>query len=394
MIDVSEEFIDDIENYEKAYEEKTGKEVTRLSYWNAFPPLAEKMIKKIPFYEDIKTTNYIFSYEISNILKDQLIRKFGCETEVNDIIITQSGSLSIYNVVNFLKYKGIDSIALLSPVYFTVPYVCENLSIDYSHFYMDRNNEEYHLTENAIRQIDDYDVVWITNPVYCASVYYSDEFHSLIDKWIKQGKYIIFDEALCLYGNELIRDYYEHENVISICSPHKSLCINGNKFSGIITSKKHSRIFNAWIDIISGCLSISNLKAIHHFLSDDYVQLQSFFRELTYQNYKSIEKLCETYDVEYDKSADGCFMSLYFSELDASLGDSDSFIKTIILDLGISFIPGSRNHMNPCFGFSFRINLSRITDKYLDDLQNLIIYLKLRGSKPSHNSKEPLLIKP
>lgn len=373
---VSEEFIGDVEEYEILYEHETGKDIIKLSNWNSNKNIGEEMIKMIPFFEQIKTVDYIFSYELKQKIKNELLMKFGSSYLTNDIVVTPSGSLSIYNVINFLKQKCIKSMALLAPVYFTVPYVCENLGINYDKFYLDRDGKEYFLKNCDIELCDKYDAIWITNPVYCTGVYYTESFVNYIQHWIDQGKYIIFDESLSLKGKELIRYFNKYENVISICSPHKSLCINGNKFSAIIMSKRHIPIFNAWVDIISGCLSISNLKAIYHFISDKYDVAYKYFNNIVQRNYISLEVLCKKYSVDYDKNIKGCFMSLYFPDLRYNALDDEKVMKYVFMKTGTSFIPGSRNSMNPDFGLTFRINLSRITYDSIDYIERLIKCLK------------------
>lgn len=375
-ITIDEEFIGDVEAFERAYLKIKKEEITRLSYWNSDKETGNKMIELIPFYDEIKTVDYILPYEIDREIKGRLLGKFQCNKDKYDMLITSCGTISIYSTLNFLKSKGFKSIAIFAPVYFTVPYCCDNLNINYNIYYMDRDENGYRLSDEMIVAANVADVIWITNPVYCTSVYYTGDFINQVNNFIEQGKFVVFDESLALNGMELIGKYGENDNVISICSPHKSLCINGNKFSAIITNKKNIDFFNAWADIITGGLSISNYKAIKHFISDDFKIVNDFFVRKVQNGYNRVKKICDDNDIIYDRNVLGCFMSVYFEGIPYDYLDSKDTMQAAFFENGVSCITGSRNFFNPNSGLSFRINLTNVDERKEEIIKRFLIYLK------------------
>ena len=366
-------FLDDIEFFESKFEN-----LSRLSYWNPEKENIDSLLDNIIKPTADNVIEYIFSYDISPEIKRKVLEKFGLSNFNSgvDMILNPSGTASIYSVINLLKEKKINYIGVLAPVYFSFPRVCENLQVDYKNYYLQHEFSSFTLSPKDKIEILEADAIWITNPVYCTSVFY-DEIKSDIKKWIDLGKIIIFDESLCLYGFELIREFDYHENIISIVSPHKSLCINGMKFSGIITSKDNAIVLNEWLDIIVGCLSVSNMEAVNHFLSDNFNFVSDLFIEeiVVPSNLKVIE-VCKKYNVIYDKNAMGGFITLYFPDIPLDYFENIDRLKTVMLKTNCSFIPGSKNHFESQQGFCFRINLARVNEKMLIDLEQLILFLK------------------
>lgn len=373
ITEIGEAFLDDIEYFEKKI-----KNITKLSYWNPEEKVIQFLNESIKVPEHSNIVEYIFSYDLGESTKENILKKFGIRSPANnaDIVITPSGTASIYSVVNLLKKKNINKIGVVAPVYFSFEHVCNNLDVNFECFYLKSKANSYILGEQDKLEVLSHDVIWITNPVYCTSVFY-DELKKDISKWLDLGKMIVLDESLCLHGYELIREFQFHENLISILSPHKALCVNGMKFSGIVTSKANSIVLNEWLDIIVGCLSISNKKAIDHFLSNNFDQVNSsFINRVLVPNQKLVFNICREYDVITDVTSLGGFMTLYFKNIPLDYFDKTSNLQEMMKITNCSFIPGSRNYFDPQEGFCFRINLSRVTEKCLDDLEKLIKYLK------------------
>ena len=371
--EVGNAFLDDVE-----YLEKKFKDITKLSYWNPEEKIIRFLNESIKIPEHRNVVEYIFSYELDYSTKESMLKKFGIWSQSNnaEIVITPSGTASIYSVINLLKKKNINKIGVVAPVYFSFEHVCNNLDVNFECFYLKSKDGSFILRDPDRLDILAYDAIWITNPVYCTSVFY-DDLKRDISRWLDLGKVVVFDESLCLYGYELIREFQFHENLISILSPHKALCVNGMKFSGIVTSKANSIILNEWLDIIVGCLSISNKKAIDHFLSDNFDQVNfDFITKVLIPNQKSIFEICRKYGVITDITSLGGFMTLYFKNIPLDYFDKPSNLKEMMNLTNCSFIPGSRNYFDPKEGFCFRVNLSRVTRKFLEDLEELVKYLK------------------
>ena len=66
---------------------------------------------------------------------------------------------------------------------------------------------------------------------------------------------------------------------------------------------------------------------------------------------------------------------MYFRQIDAQNGLDLDFIKTILFNTGIRFIPGIRNHFDKNMGLNFRINLTTLNDSVLKSIKYLVEYL-------------------
>lgn len=190
------------------------------------------------------------------------------------------------------------------------------------------------------------------------------------------GKVIITDESLCTAGHELIRVLGKYKNFIGIYSPHKSICMNGNKFSIITYSKEESLLFNDWVVALSGNLLVSNGVAVNHFLSNDFNVYSHIFNQEIKNNFAKLKKLLKQLNVDYDLKAEGYLVTLYFSNIPGEKGYDKIFLKKLIFNTSTTLIPGIRNHFSKDLGFCFRVNLCCLTDYMMHSLKRLILYLK------------------
>lgn len=278
------------------------------------------------------------------------------------------------NILNLLKINGVKKLVILCPVYFTVIHGCELLNIDYDLIFLQRINNCYTFDINLIREMGDKSIAyWITNPIYCTSVYYSNEQIELFKK-ISKTNYIIIDENLCM-SEYLLGPKINSENIIGLYSPHKSICMNGTKFSLAVTDINYQNQLDAWSDVLCGCLSCSNQMAINHFLSNTFIQYKKAFDKKVNDNFQQLRILMDKYKIIYDANAKGYLISLFFPNIDANQGLNLNFNKNIMYNTGVRFIPGIRNHFSKSMGFNFRVNLSTLTTKNMFSVERLIKYL-------------------
>lgn len=267
-------FLDDIDALEDEYIAKYGISAFNISNWNSSQEFKSKIIKDLSMQNDFDCLDYIFSYEQSEQKGSVVLSKLGY-SENKATLFTHSGSSSIINVINLLKKIGIKKLIVLCPVYFTVIHCCEMFGLDYELIYINRD-VNYIFNKNEFVGIGDVSFAyWITNPIYCTSVYYTSNQIEFF-KTICQTNYVVFDESLCLL-EYLITPKINSKYVIGLISPHKSICMNGTKFSLVTTDIRFQNFLDAWSDVLCGCLCCSNEIAIKHFLSDSYIAYKKVF---------------------------------------------------------------------------------------------------------------------
>lgn len=366
-------FLDDIDSIEETYRKAFGVDAFNISNWNSSNEFKKSIIDNLSLQNEIDNLDYIFSYEQTDTTINHILKKLGFSSKMATLF-THSGSASIFNVLNLLKMNGVKKLIILCPVYFTVIHGCEILNIDYDLVYLQRENNRYIFDEKFFEANGNKTIAyWITNPIYCTGVYYTGEQINLFKK-ISENNYIIIDESLCMLGC-FIGPKIESKNMIGLYSPHKSICMNGIKFSLAVTNINFQNQFDAWSDVLCGCLSCSNQIAINHFISNNFVQYKKAFDEKVAYNFKKLRTLMDIYNVSYDTYAKGYLISLFFPNIDASQGLNLNFNKEVLFNTGVRFIPGIRNHFSKNMGFSFRVNLSALTSKSMFTVERLIKYL-------------------
>jgi len=365
-------FLDEIDILENEYNSSHEDVLVNVSDWNPSREFKSELSNILALNYQIDDIDYIFSYTQSETRKSQVLNKLGCLSN-KAALFTHSGSASIFNCVNMLHSVGVKKLIVLCPAYFTLFHACKTFNIECIPVYLDRCENGYFVDPNKLN-IEKISAFWVTNPVYCTSVYYDKNMISLF-KHLLNDNIVVFDESLCMSSMELVRELGEFENFIGIYSPHKSVCMNGNKFSVIIADLKMQDFLDAWSDIICGCLSTGNDIAISHYLSHNFSKYNSAFLEKILQNKRIIENLCDAADVTYDKNSYGYLITVFFPNINAQKGLDINFIKTIIRETGVRFISGKRNHFGDDLGFCFRVNLAAYSEKFYYALERTFRYL-------------------
>lgn len=353
--------IDDIEKMENDYTKRTGIRPNKLSHWNPSSHFMENINVPLSMDANQNPVDYIFSYTVEAELKNKILRKLGfLIPEDKGYLITHAGSASIYNVMNYLKCSKIKKLHLFCPVYFTVKHAAEACGIEcVSHYLIRERFTGYSLSQFQIdRTVKKSEAVWITNPVYCTSAYFSVEEIRHIECLLNTGIQVIIDESLSTTNNNLANKFGEYPNFTGIYSPHKSICINGNKFSLLVFYKENQRFYDSWSDILCGCLSSGNMVAINHYLSSNFERFEAAFVTEINDVFQKVKHLCHKYSVNYDIRANGYLVTIYFSNIPAQKGWDVQFLGEILERTGCTFIPGARNHFDNNVGFCFRLNLA------------------------------------
>lgn len=353
--------------------------IQNISNWTVSEDFKQNMNKYYRFNTGHSIIDYIYSYNISEIKKDLILSKLG--VPINYIpeltlYIFPNNTISIINIINFLKRKNIKKIGIIEPSYFSVKQVISSFNLDYDILSTKRKNKQYYLPDITNIVNKNFDALWITSPVYSTGSLYANSEIDKLKKILEMGIAIIADESFATHGKELIRDLYSYENFFSIYSPHKSLSFNSLKFSVIVSQNMHEDLIDQWSDVLSGNLPHSTVMAVDHFLSDNFEEC-SYAYEIYIENCKSrIYALLSKFPfVDYDTFISGNLMTLYFKNLTFKDSISLDYLKNIITQTYVSFYPGYLNGFSEEMGFCFRINMTLYSAQFESSLYRILNFL-------------------
>ena len=364
------ECIEMLEDIEDLYAKRFGAVPFNVSHWDSSSEFENDMLGhlEMPFLTSL--TSYRFSYQIDD--PDPVIIKLGGVPGLHGGLFTPSTTTSILCVLNWLKNQRKKRILVMCPSYFSLAHASHHFGFILKRAYLKRKNGGFTLPSANLSIWREPSVLWLTNPVYGAGVYLSRTDVSFIKSLLEAGWTVIADECLALPGQELIRILGEHKNFMSIYSPHKSVCVNGIKFSIVLFNKKHLAFMERWADVWYGGLGCSTSLAISHFLSANFDSYQSVFLRSISRQRKIFDQLCTKPYVETDVEAMGHFVSCYFPTLSTRLGNSRIFLEKLVNSTGGSIISGNRSRFGSECGFSFRVNLARGGPNFRPTLTRII----------------------
>jgi aspartate/methionine/tyrosine aminotransferase len=364
------ECIEMLEDIEDSYAKRFGAAPFNISHWDSSSEFEKEMLGHLDMPALDSVTSYRFSYQITE--PDPVIIKLGGVARLHRGLFTPSTTTSILCVLNWLKSQHKERIFVMCPSYFSLTHACRRFGLALSRAYLKRKNGGFTLPQADSSIWREPSVLWITNPVYGAGVYLSSADILFIGDLLKSGWTVVADECLALLGKELIRTLGEHKNFVSIYSPHKSVCVNGIKFSVVLFNRKHLKFMERWADVWYGGLGCSSSLAIIHFLSANFDSYQSSFLQSIARQRKIVDQLGRKPFVETDAEAKGHFVSYYFPALSSRLGNSRLFLEKLVNSTGGSVISGNRSRFDRECGFSFRVNLARSGPRFRPTLARII----------------------
>ena len=359
-----------LEDIEDSYAKRFGAAPFNISHWDSSNEFEKEMLGHLDIPALNSVISYRFSYQITE--PDPVIIKLGGIVGMHSGLFTPSTTTSILCVLNWLKSQRKKKILVMCPSYFSLTHACRRFGLGLSRAYLKRNNGGFSLPPANSSIWREPSVLWITNPVYGAGVYLSKADVLFISGLLKSGWTVVADECLALPGEELIRRLGEHKNFVSIYSPHKSICVNGIKFSVVLFNRKHLAFMERWADVWYGGLGCSSSLAIIHFLSANFDSYQSIFLRSIARQQRIVDQLCRKPFVETDAEAKGHFVSCYFPVLSSRLGNSRMFLEKLVNSTGGSVISGNRSRFGRECGFSFRVNLARSGPNFRPTLARII----------------------
>lgn len=362
-----------IEEIINEYKNSFGVEPFNLSHWDPVPSFIDRVISSLDISYPDRVIEYSFSYTFP--LKGQLTQRLGFEQD-KSVLITPSGSTSIMCVSNWLNYMGVNTIAILCPVYFSAPHSMNKFGIKTDNVYMRRKNGQFLFPEDAIDRATKAKALWITNPIYCTGVGYTENQINLISYVLDSGCIVVADECLAMSGGELGRILGGHKNFIGIYAPHKSICVNGVKFSAIVHHGDFEHHFDQWADVIYGSIGLSSISAVYHYLSKNFHEYEGLLAKEASLCASFIRETAEKYNnIELDDSQKGYLLTVYAPKLSGEYGNNKSFLENLTKATATTVIPGARNHFHDSIGFCFRVNLARNSPQLKASVTRLLQFL-------------------
>jgi hypothetical protein len=353
------------------YKTENGVDPFNLSYWNPSSSFNTKMMSYLKLKYQVNLIDYNYTYLLP--IKEKILKKFGFDFNIKDCMFTDNNTISIMMIVNWLYNNKIKKINIVCPTYFSSINICNNFDI-HCNFIETDILDSYKIDINLKTKGE---VFWFTNPIYSTG-HYLDAHHIDIIQKIIDNNLVILDESNANINMELSFKFGNHRNFIGIYSPHKSLCINGLKFSFFTFNHSEEPFFDKSVDYLCGGLSASSVNAIYHTLSDNFIEYSHHFYCKMEESKQFILEICKkNKNIYFDSYSNHYLRSIYFTNIDANKGDDIDFLWNIINQTGSIFFPGTLNYFPLKSGFSFRLNLARDCSQFRASFIRLINVLSI-----------------
>jgi bifunctional pyridoxal-dependent enzyme with beta-cystathionase and maltose regulon repressor activities len=363
---------DQLDDLSTKYSDIYGVEPFNLSFWDPSEEFKEKMCPYLKIEYPKNPINYIFTYQIEDI-KNRLLESLGFDSKIKDGILTPNGTTSIMMAVHWLKMKGFKKLNVVRPAYFSLTNNCQKENIECVKYDMDyRTGQINGISPNNFKD----EIFWITNPFYSLGHYINEDSIKLIEKLLERNT-VIVDDCLAQKNKELSRYLGNHPNFIGIYAPHKSVCVNGLKFSILVFDKEDEPFFDQSIDFLCGGINVASLAAIQNYLDGSYDLYRKKLQENMEPTHQFIGDLCTKIPGAYYENKDLHYLTgICFPQIPYELGLNKDFIWKIMDNTGAAFISGAFNNYPKETGFSFRVNLTRDSAIFRATLTRLLLFLK------------------
>ena len=341
-----------LENLGDEFAAQTGYAPELISHWNpkpAFSSQIESWLVRSRTSASLVDYAYPCDIHIDNAIRTRLHEQSG-----RSILLTPSGTTSVVNACAYLKNTGKKHLIILTPAYFTIEAVAGMFELATSYVGVRRKQHGYELPQEIILKHPRETALWLTLPVYGASIYFTPEdVASLIDA-LPPDTVVVVDETLAYSDRPSLLATTTTYRVIRISTPHKALCMNGEKVSFVTFPEHLSENMDAWSTCFAGGIGAAGVRALAFIADRAYDRALTNVRALTRVNLAKLEVMIHAKPyVCADKDTDGYFVMLYWPALPASLGEDKAFIAQMLAASGALPIPSSRNRHPPECGFSF-----------------------------------------
>jgi len=352
------------------------KRPVNLSYWNSGKEYKSELQQIL----DYESEQNIFDYEyyLPKGTEKPVALKLGFSVDDYEKIeldpLVQS-TLAISSLVAFFSNQKM-TVGIIRPAYFTVEDCCKDFKVPYKIF--DEFTQNFNESLDSKKLLSSScDVFWFTSPINSMSVYFSNQVVKEIQKILDAGKIVVLDESLALNGMELSRTFGAQENLIYIYSPHKTLGIQGIKFSVTVVHKKLFEEIDKIKDYYGGSLNYASQQGVAHFISKNFDDCVAFYKKFYLENKQCAIDIIQKYDFAHVSSQIAGHYAMIF--LDWAI-DDETFVasmKKCMKQFGYFVFPGIMQDFNTSKRFCFRINLLLNRNDIKQGLTQVLEYLRL-----------------
>ena len=328
--------------------ESTGKKLFNISHWNSGEDYKSGLLKIL----NLGSLSNYFDYSYSYSIDPEIIKAITkMHRDAQQCALFYSATSAINAIGAMLKQLSMHKVCILTPSYFSVyeslhAHGFEIVNCFYSY------DGCYHIPVEELRKINA-DVIWITQPVFSTGIYLlNDEICGLSN----ECKILVCDASMCQHENIAEIDFDYNKSLV-ILSPHKTIAINGIKFSYVLCNSMHRHMLEDWGDVVTGGLPASSLLAISHYLSNNFSECVEYHNQYTTKSRKIIDSVLAQHNsiVHIGKSL-GTYESYSFKGSNYSADINSIPLKQIFADSQASFVPGCVNEFPPENNLCFRLN--------------------------------------
>jgi hypothetical protein len=314
---------------------------------------------------------YAYSYYLD--AEDPLLAKLGFDPPEKSLLVTPNGTLSMLALLSYAaEVREVAALDVFCPFYYSLERQASRTGIELRYHYMQRQRGRYRIPRDVLHR-PGVRAVWVTNPVFSASVYLDPRDREELRGFLARGGIVIADESLSLPGCELARELGESPGFWGIYTPQKGLGTNGLKFSAAVVQEDAWQYFELWSDAFAGSLNAAAAVAVRHFLSPDFEVLDAWFRREIAHAWRAVARIAADFPaVTLDDDPQGHFVMCYAPHIPAEQARDPAFFRSVVNRSGATFIPGVRNRYDPRLGLSFRINLARRCGAFDSSLTRLL----------------------
>jgi aspartate/methionine/tyrosine aminotransferase len=292
------------------------------------------------------------------------------------VMTTPSGTASIACVLFWLASTNVRRLLILSPFYFSVGLLAEALGFDVDFATMQRIANGYALPPIPA----DIDAIWITNPLYCTTHYFTTSQLRSFRDMLESNIYVIADEPMTFPCENAGSSLAAHRRFIGIYSPHKAIGINGLKCSLVACDESIRHEMLDIFDGLVGGLPLSAMTAISHLISTNFVQCKTAYEQYIQVAYERVRRVVALFPaLSLDPFARTNFVSAFALGVPAELGKDAKFLSQACEETAAIAYPAViHSYGNDC-GFGFRVNLTAVNDQLIAALHRWCAFLEYRS---------------
>lgn len=351
------EDIKKIRSIEKTVRKEINNPIYDLSNWNSGEQYKTKIMQYYSVQVEHNFQDYRYSYEIDESIKKSIMKKLNFESQKKCVVFPSSTS-AICCICDYIKKNHLSKICILEPSYFSIGSCLSSFGLSFNREYIELNEKGNPTFPYGAIIKCNYDVIWVTSPVFSTGIYYNYENILQLLELAKKGTLLIIDESISSPHNYIGNIFNKYNNVISIISPSKYIGINSQKFCVVVCNSLIENYLFDWIDVFCGSLPSSSFFAIQHFISDNYEKCITVHDEYVKKNIEIITDLKNKYPSNYFIGKDSSYITIqntkqnYFSTINYEI------FYNLMKKTNASIIPGYINEFSPNWGFCYRVNLT------------------------------------